>query len=168
MGTTAWIGIQNEDKSIRFIYCHYDGYVTGGVGEKLLKYYQNPETINKLLDLGDLSALGEKPIENLVAWDDNVRMTYLHYILTDPEKYHEGYVKQYPDDKCNCYKTRGDKNWQAAIATDEQSYFNDFTNTYNDYCYLFKDGEWFVREKGKDWRTVTFQLKYERTHDHAA
>ena len=66
MSTSSWIGFRNKDKTIRFIYCHHDGYIKNGVGETLVKHYSDPETINKLLDLGDLSALGTEPVENLL------------------------------------------------------------------------------------------------------
>ena len=46
----------------RTIYCHSDGYKQGphGVGFKLKKFWNTPEKIEKLLDLGNLSSLGEE------------------------------------------------------------------------------------------------------------
>ena len=41
------------------IYVHWDGYPEG-VGETLRKHYTDSEKINQLLDLGDISALGER------------------------------------------------------------------------------------------------------------
>ena len=36
MSTRSNIGIINEDGSVRVVYCHFDGYLTGGVGEQLV------------------------------------------------------------------------------------------------------------------------------------
>lgn len=44
----------------RGIYCHCDGYVKGGVGETLFRHYTDSEKIAQLLDLGDISSLGER------------------------------------------------------------------------------------------------------------
>ena len=55
---SAIIARYNED-TYRGIYVHWDGYPEG-VGNKLVKYYTNPEKIAKLLALGSLSSLGEE------------------------------------------------------------------------------------------------------------
>lgn len=62
MSTRCLIGRQYKDKTIRYIYCHCDGYIDG-VGTVLKKFYSDEETIDKLLDLGDLSAIGTVPEE---------------------------------------------------------------------------------------------------------
>lgn len=41
----------------RVIYCNFDGYPEG-VGRTLKDHYNDPEKIEKLMDLGDISALG--------------------------------------------------------------------------------------------------------------
>lgn len=69
MSTPCYIGKENSDKSITYIYVHHDGYLEG-VGKELLDSYQNEEKVNKLLELGDLSSLGNEPITNLKAWED--------------------------------------------------------------------------------------------------
>ena len=61
MSTRSYIGKQNKDGSIKYVYCHSDGYINGGVGEMLFKNYKSEKKIDKLLALGDLSCLGKTP-----------------------------------------------------------------------------------------------------------
>lgn len=57
MSTRCRIAIELSDGTIKSIYCHHDGYKSG-VGATLLKHYQNPDEVEKLIELGDLSSLG--------------------------------------------------------------------------------------------------------------
>jgi hypothetical protein len=57
MSTRSLIGKQNADKTVTFIYCHFDGYPSG-VGDTLIESYSTPEQVDSLLALGDLSVLG--------------------------------------------------------------------------------------------------------------
>ena len=63
MATRSIIGKRNENGTITVIYCHYDGYPDHH-GPILLGYYNTPEKIVRLLELGNLSCLdieiGEK------------------------------------------------------------------------------------------------------------
>jgi len=58
-GTRSNIGIEAKNGSIKYIYCHWDGYVNG-VGATLLKYYKDPKKIKELIALGDISSLGKE------------------------------------------------------------------------------------------------------------
>ena len=58
MSTRSRIGIKENDGTIRSVYCHFDGY-PGGVGRKLVNYYDDPDLASELIDLGDISSLGE-------------------------------------------------------------------------------------------------------------
>lgn len=57
MATRSKIGIMSLDKTLRGIYCHWDGYPEH-VGKLLLKHYNSPGLANQLMDLGHLSSLG--------------------------------------------------------------------------------------------------------------
>lgn len=50
--------IEKTEKGYRGIYCHSDGYPEG-VGATLMTHYTDPSKVHALLDLGDLSFLGE-------------------------------------------------------------------------------------------------------------
>jgi len=58
MSTNSYIGIENEDASVSYIYCHQDGYIAG-VGAGLLDGYNTREAAQALVESGDQSALGE-------------------------------------------------------------------------------------------------------------
>lgn len=59
MATRSLIARQNDDGTVTAIYCHYDGYPEG-VGRTLLDNYTDPDKVDALLALGNLSALGSE------------------------------------------------------------------------------------------------------------
>ena len=58
MATRSRIGIENENGTITSIYCHFDGY-PDGVGATLKEHYLSTQKVRMLLNLGDISILGE-------------------------------------------------------------------------------------------------------------
>ena len=64
MSTRSRIGIEMPDGKIKSIYCHWDGYPSG-VGVKLYRWYKDRKKIEKLMELGDISSLGEDYDEEL-------------------------------------------------------------------------------------------------------
>lgn len=63
MSTRSAIITQTPDGLFTGIYCHYDGY-PAGVGQTLLDHYTHRTTVNELIELKDISSLGQrvKPI----------------------------------------------------------------------------------------------------------
>ena len=59
MATRSHIGKLLDDGSIKYIYCHFDGYPEHN-GEILKEYYKTEAKIDALLELGDISILGEE------------------------------------------------------------------------------------------------------------
>lgn len=57
MSTPCAIAI-TRGSSYEWIYCHFDGYVAG-VGVTLKKSYRNQKKVEQLIDLGDISSIGE-------------------------------------------------------------------------------------------------------------
>ena len=57
MSTRCRIAIEQENGTIKSIYCHHDGYKSG-VGAILRKHYTDPDKVAELIELGDLSSLG--------------------------------------------------------------------------------------------------------------
>ena len=57
MGTRSNVGVINEDGTLNVVYVHWDGYITGGVGDKLRRYYQDKTKVNELIEGGDMSNL---------------------------------------------------------------------------------------------------------------
>ena len=58
MSTRSNIGIINEDGSVRVVYCHFDGYLTGGVGEQLVNEYNSEGHALDLVNEGNKSSIG--------------------------------------------------------------------------------------------------------------
>lgn len=121
MSTRSYIARQIGDDQYRSIYCHSDGYLTYN-GALLLDHYNSPEKVDELLDLGDLSLLGEKP---------NPDPAQPHSF--DYSKRQEGVTVAYGRD-------RGDEDTQARIKTLAQL---DDPGNWTDYVYLYtQDNEW--------------------------
>ena len=76
MSTRGAIGMRMPDGSARAIYVHHDAYVAG-VGAILGGWYDTPELVKGLLDLGDLSSLGTTLADTVAYHRDrgeNIRM----------------------------------------------------------------------------------------------
>lgn len=58
MATRSLIGMNQGNGIIKTIYCHWDGYPEG-VGATLVEHYNTPVKVNGLLELGDVSSLGD-------------------------------------------------------------------------------------------------------------
>lgn len=56
MSTRSYIGIENNDGSVDFVYCHWDGYPTG-VGADVIDL--DRRRTRKLVNGGDMSKVGE-------------------------------------------------------------------------------------------------------------
>lgn len=114
MATRSRIGIEHEDGKITSIYCHWDGYPEHHL-PILEGHYFDREKVAKLIELGDLSVLGEE---------------------VDPTGPHSFDRPQ--GGVCVAYgRDRGEK------GTDAQSYrdVDDFAEF--EYNYLFtKEGKW--------------------------
>lgn len=70
MSTNSFIGIENDDATVSYIYSHHDGYING-VGKELLENYSTPEAARALVEGGDCRFPGDpyygKPGEE---WDN--------------------------------------------------------------------------------------------------
>ena len=66
MGTPCAIGMKQPDGSVKAIYLHFDGYVARA-GAILGLWYTQPEQVEALLKLGDISELKEG-IDDCVAY----------------------------------------------------------------------------------------------------
>lgn len=60
MATRSKIAIEKQDGTVESIYCHFDGYLSHN-GETLQKHYSTKEKMEKLIELGNISSLGNTP-----------------------------------------------------------------------------------------------------------
>lgn len=130
MSTHSHIGMQLPDGRVRYIYCHFDGYLSNN-GKILLKYYQDPEKISALLDLGDLSSLGEEIGEK--------------QDFDSPKK-----------SWCSAYhRDREEDLNEARYAASASDYIVKAINDATEYTYLFSDGHWVYRRDGHSFEEFT-------------
>ncbi len=137
MATRSIIGIVNEDKSITGIYVHFDGYPEHN-GKILLNHYNNDDIVNGLMNLGDLSILGEK-----------LNPTEPH-TFAEPQK-----------NVCVAYgRDRGETGTNSRTFEDLGEFENSARNTWADYQYLFDNGVWSYRSLNKTlgWKELTAEV----------
>jgi hypothetical protein len=58
MGTRSTIALEFADGTVQQVYCHWDGYLEHN-GKILQEHYSDPFKLRDLIDLGDMSSLGE-------------------------------------------------------------------------------------------------------------
>ena len=58
MGTRSTIALEFADGTVQQVYCHWDGYLDHN-GKILQEHYSDPFKLRDLIDLGDMSSLGE-------------------------------------------------------------------------------------------------------------
>lgn len=129
MATNSRIGKMLPDGTIKQIYCHWDGYVEGGVGETLVEHYDNEQDINALLALGDLSILAR----------------YLYpkgeHSFDKPETH-----------VCVSYSRDRKENEEDTCAkvVSMEEWMTPFYSLGADYYYLFNAGNWLVKDLSDD------------------
>ena len=129
MSTRSIIGRQNADGQVVGIYCHFDGY-PDGVGATLLAHWNDPEKIEALLDLGDLTVLGEVLGE---------KHPFDTYSYSDEEKARwAGWSLAYGRD-------RGEEGVEAQVFPDADAFAA--SNSWAQFVYLFRDGAWLYRSR---------------------
>ena len=63
MATRSKISIENQDKTVTAIYCHFDGSIDNN-GRILFDNY-NRESLSELIELGNISSLGTSPDDTI-------------------------------------------------------------------------------------------------------
>jgi len=150
MSTRCRIGIKNKDGTITSIYCHHDGYVKGGVGEKLVNHYKTSEKIYALMSLGDLDSLGTEPCINERAGEMCDFIT-----LMNPKLYHKWYQEAYPDNKCDLMP---EYSYHKSIINSRKELFEKFHNSDCEFLYIFINGRWKYTTGGNSLRFVEDSL----------
>lgn len=118
MSTRAVIG-KIEKEGVRAIYCHNDGYIERS-GSILFKNYHQPEHVDALLELGDLSIL-------------DVSIGEKHYF----ESRCEG--------ACTAYgRDRGEEGTEATLCKDLDALIKYAKDSGAEYIYLYVKDRWLV------------------------
>jgi hypothetical protein len=123
MGTRSTIALEYADGTVEQVYCHWDGYLEHN-GKILLENYSDPFVLRDLIDLGDMSSLGER-IGTQHAFD------------------------KAPEGECTFYKR--DRN-ESGVSAKKFFDFEDYVDNhqYEEYEYILRqvDGKavWFVAD----------------------
>jgi hypothetical protein len=123
MGTRSTIALEYADGTVEQVYCHWDGYLEHN-GKILLENYSDPFVLRDLIDLGDMSSLGER-IGTQHAFD------------------------KAPEGECTFYKRdRNESGCEAKRFKSYEEYVAD--HQYEEYEYILRniDGKavWFVAD----------------------
>ena len=120
MATRSRIGMEMPNGDVRSIYCHYDGYPSG-VGALLKEHYTNPEKLESLIALGDISILGQFVSVNIPG------------VVHTFENPNDGVTVAYHRDRQEFYNpARVDMNIESFAKSD-----------FEEYGYVFtQEGEW--------------------------
>lgn len=130
MSTRCLIGRKIDNNKVEYIYCHHDGYLDG-VGETLKTYYTDNDIINKLMALGDLSALGKIAESN-------------------SDQFNFGKINC---DLCAAYKDNGEEDVDSTILTEKEYVDKLTTNIWIEYLYLWDGEKWCYYCEG-EWKAV--------------
>jgi hypothetical protein len=99
MGTRCTVAIA-EGESVRFITVNWDGYLTG-VGRMLLNNFNDIESVNRLIDMGDASSINETIDDSIFyardrneSWDDAspIQMPVASYFEDVPSQWEFNYL----------------------------------------------------------------------------
>ena len=120
MSTRSSIAIKRKDGTVESVYCHSDGYLEYN-GVMLNKFYRNPEKINSLINLGDLSFLDRR-----VNPDPDVVHSF------DYDKRQEGVTVAYGRD-------RNEKKTNKKIHQSLKDYIMSFGDSWQEYAYLYDE-----------------------------
>lgn len=136
MGTRSLIGKVQDDGSILAVYCHWDGYPSNN-GRILLEHYQDPRKVDQLIDLGNLSSLGE----NLGEKHD---------------------FDNRPEGVCTFYgRDRGETDTQATRFENQADFWKAEGWMGIEFVYLRENGEWWVGKGDGDFRELTLEMTVE-------
>jgi len=89
MATRSRIAIENQDGTVTSIYCHFDGYLSG-VGKTLFEHYDREKT-EKLIELGDISVLGESTLDTIAYHRDRNEDLHFKTFLNIPDLFDYGF-----------------------------------------------------------------------------
>lgn len=140
MGTRSTIALEFADGTVEQIYCHWDGYLEHN-GKILQEHYSDPFKLRDLIDMGDMSSLGE-------------RIGTQHAFEKAPEGECTFYLRDRKEQGCGKKKFK-----------DFADYIEN--HQYEEYEYILRcvDGKavWFVKCHSEDWKTLEQALIEETT-----
>ena len=155
MSTRSLIAVEDMETGIvRSIYCHFDGYLEG-VGKTLCEHWNDPLSVKELINLGDLSQLGQE-IGEKHAFDYHQEFYDKHKrpdqtFGTDHEAMQADPEFQRLRARCLAYgRDRGETGVDPTSHANEDAYFEYGKESWAEYLYLYRQGVWLYAEPGGD------------------
>jgi len=93
MATRSRIAIENQDRTVTSIYCHFDGYLSHN-GEILQNHYSDRSKVYELIALGDISVL-ENDTDETIAYHRDRGEEFNQTEHKDVEDFFTGYIEEY-------------------------------------------------------------------------
>lgn len=133
MSTRSFIAMQIANGAYYSIYCHSDGYPSF-VGRLLETHWRDEVRLRALLELGDLSQLGEDIGEQHdFEWMSKMRHDGLYYKISQDPRYN----------CCKFYgRDRGEGHRMLQVSDSEHDLIAAAYDSDADYLYVWRDGEW--------------------------
>ena len=147
MSTNSLIFQEQQDGTLKGIYCHWDGYLQYN-GVILSESYSDPKKLAKLLELGDLSSLGEE-----LEASEAVRLYGNYYYISDEfkalsDEEQERLKNEAQSGKYTIayHRDRGEElRPLKTITLEEQKNGEDYFSDHYEYIYVQdKNGVWYV------------------------
>lgn len=148
MSTNCRIGILNPNGTVQSIYNHWDGYIDC-VGKILLNHYTDEVKVRQLIDLGDLSMIGEEIGEK--------HFCTIHAELMTPE-----ILAQMEDTKiCHFYIRDYERDYYENRCELFNNITDFFKNFSEDYAYLFfsETKTWVIKNQNSTLLPVILTLE---------
>ena len=150
MATRSTIALEFADGTVQQVYCHWDGYLDHN-GKILQEHYTNPFKLRDLIDLGDISSLGECVGEKHP------------FSRLDVEMSAEQFDDQYGTMTTFYMRDRGESGCYARKYKNFQEYQREAQREEYDYILRNVNGvaTWFVSFYGTDGEYLTMQDAFE-------
>ena len=140
MATRSTIAMEFADATVQQVYCHWDGYVANN-GQILFKHYVDPFKTRDLIDLGDISSLGNVVGDKhpFSPFEDGAKDAH------DAAKA-AGATTFYGRD-------RGETGVEAKKFKDFEDYKENFQH--EEYAYILRtDGNWYVKQYSNEFELL--------------
>ena len=145
MATRSTIALEFADGTVGQVYCHWDGYLSNN-GKILLNHYMDPFKLQQLIDLGDVSSLGEE--------------IGVKHPFDNPGTYgtpaYEAYNEQYGNMTKFYGRDRGEEGCGAKYFKDYEHFLIDGQQEEYDYILRQVNGEavWYVSDHNSDFQPL--------------
>ena len=162
MSTHSYIGVIEEDGTLKYVYCHSDGYPSY-LGRMLLTYYNTPELATGLVNLGDLSMVRSMVRKRLVP-DKGEYHTFKKPVCEGPKG---GITTAYHRDRKERFHINKTVIGRSDISTNAKKVFLDIAKSdYIPYAYLYDIAEkqWFACDTCQDCGFALLNENYLQTH----